>query len=293
MMTTKTYISIIIPIFNSESYIKECLNSILVQRYKNIEIICVDDGSTDNSAKIIQKYCKIHKKITYLYKKHTNAADARNMGLKIATGDYILFLDSDDFLADNALKQLSNIATETHADIIVSQYKLFDNKTKRKLKQIYGIHTKRKRPFNISEFPEKQFEFTNIAVWNKLYRSDFLKLHALRFKSHTCLNDIFFSLTATALAKKIALCHMVTVYYRINVHNSISSNISYIQANFFDILEEINVFLQRSPRWKQFRDSLLDLEKQQLFEFATRLSDKASAENFRVAAINFISQYRH
>lgn len=286
-------ISVVIPIYNSSCFLSACLGSVLYQENQNIEIICVDDGSTDSSAQIIKKYCRLDPRIKYFYKNHTNAADARNIGLEFATGDYILFLDSDDFLADDALKQLSNIATETHADIIVSQYKLFDNKTKRKLKQIYGIHTKKKRPFNISVLPEKQFEFTNIAVWNKLYRSDFLKLHALRFKSHTCLNDMFFSLTATALAKKIALCHMVTVYYRINVHNSISSNISYIQANFFDILEEINVFLQRIPRWKQFRDSLLDLEKQQLFEFAARLSDKASAEDFRVAAINFISQYRH
>lgn len=286
-------ISVVIPIYNSSCFLSTCLGSVLYQENQNIEIICIDDGSTDNSAQIIKKYCRLDPRIKYFYKNHTNAADARNIGLEFATGDYILFLDSDDFLAEGALKQLSNIATETQADIIVSQYKLFDNKSKRKHVTPYGIHTKKKKPFNIATLIEKQFEFTNIAVWNKLYRSDFLKLHALRFKSHTCLNDMFFSLTATALAKKIALCHMVTVYYRINVHNSISSNISYIQANFFDILEEINVFLQRSPRWKQFRDSLLDLEQQQLFEFATRLSDKASAEDFRVAAINFISQYRH
>lgn len=286
-------ISIIIPVFNTEAYIKECLNSVLKQSYQNIEIICIDDGSTDSSAQIIKKYCNLNHRIKYFYKNHTNAADARNIGLEFATGDYILFLDSDDFLAEDALKRLANIATETRADIVVSQYKLFDNKSKRKHVTPYGIHTKKKTPFNIATLTEKQFEFTNIAVWNKLYRSDFLKLHALRFKPHTCLNDMFFSLTATALAKKIALCHMVTVYYRINVHNSISSNISYIRANFFDILEEINVFLQRKPGWKLFRDSLLDLEKQQLFEFATRLSDKASAEDFRVAAINFISQYTH
>lgn len=286
-------ISVVIPIYNSSCFLSTCLGSVLYQEKQNIEIICIDDGSTDSSAQIIKKYCRLDPRIKYFYKTHTNAADARNMGLKFATGDYILFLDSDDFLAEDALKQLANIARETRADIVVSQYKLFDNKLKRKHMTPYGIHTKKKKPFNIATLTEKQFEFTNIAVWNKLYRSDFLKIHALRFKSHTCLNDMFFSLTATALAKKIALCHMVTVYYRINVHNSISSNISYIQANFFDILEEINVFLQRSPRWKQFRDSLLDLEKQQLSEFATRLSDKALAENFRVAAINFISQYRH
>ncbi len=286
------HISIIIPVFNAEAYIKECLNSVLNQRYKNIEIICIDDGSTDSSAQIIEKYCHLDPRIKYLYKNHTNAADARNIGLEIATGEYILFLDSDDFLADDALKQLSNIAAGTNADIVVSQYKLFDNKTNRKQATTYGIHTKKKNPFNITMLTEKQFEFTNIAVWNKLYRSDFLKSHALRFKSHACLNDMFFSLAATALAKKIALCHTVTVYYRINVHYSISSNISYIQANFFDILSEINTYLQQRLDWSRFGDSLLDMESRQLFEFASRLPNKTAATNFKASALEFISKYR-
>lgn len=91
-------VSIIIPIYNSEKYLKQCLESIINQTYKNIEIICINDGSTDNSEKIIKDYLKTNKNITYLKQPNAGQSIARNKGLEKATGDFILFVDSDDFI---------------------------------------------------------------------------------------------------------------------------------------------------------------------------------------------------
>lgn len=286
-------ISIIIPVYNTENYLTECLNSIVTQKYRNIEIICVNDGSTDKSSDIIQYFCDTDPRVILINKPHTNAGDARNIGLKKATGDYILFIDSDDFLSDHALTKLIDTAEQTDADIIISQYRLFNNKTKQKNKTKYGIHTKSKLPFSIKDLTSRQFEFTNIAVWNKLYKVLFLKSQNLYFKSYTCLNDMFFSLIAISLADRIVLCHSVTIYYRINVKNSVSTNIEYIQSNFFNILTEINKYLQQHKEWDKIKHSLLHVEQQQLSEFYHRISDTNEAKKFKHDVMNFISKYSY
>lgn len=286
-------ISIIIPVYNTQKYLTRCLNSIVKQKYRNIEIICINDGSTDKSPDIIQAFCEADPRVIMINKAHTNAADARNIGLKRANGDYILFIDSDDFLSDNALTKLIATAEQTNADIIISQYRLFNNKTKRKNKTKYGIHIKTKHPFSIKTLTSRQFEFTNIAVWNKLYKTTFLKTQNLFFKSYACLNDMFFSLIAISLANCIALCHNVTIYYRINVKNSISTDIEYIKSNFFNILTEINKHLQKHKEWDRIKNSLLHMEQQQLSEFCHRIYDKKEAQKFKNKAIKFISKYRY
>lgn len=284
-------ISIIIPVYNAELYIEQCLTSILKQSVDNMEIICIDDGSNDNSGSIIKQLRQKDYRIKYFYCPHTNAANARNKGLEIADGDFILFLDADDFLDKDALYHLTNVAKQTNADIIVGQYKLFDNKTNRPLKQKYGIHTKIKRIFSIKDLQDKQFEFTNIAVWNKLYKSDFLRANKLSFKPHSCLNDMFFSLVAIVLAQKIALSHNIVTYYRINVKNSISTNKEYIYNNFFHILTEINLYLKKQSDWDNIKNSLKNLEHKQLLEFCARIGNSKQTQKFNSAITKFISAF--
>lgn len=106
-------VSIIIPIYNSEKYLKQCLESIINQTYKNIEIICINDGSTDNSEKIIKDYLKTNKNITYLKQPNAGQSIARNKGLEKATGDFILFVDSDDFIEKNMVEKLIDPLTKS------------------------------------------------------------------------------------------------------------------------------------------------------------------------------------
>lgn len=123
--------SIIIPVYNVEKYLNECVESVLNQTYKNMEIILVDDGSTDSSPKICDNYLEQDNRIKVIHKKNGGASSARNVGIKNMTGDYVLFMDSDDFWDNNrVLENLSTIISNENADVICYGYKEFYEKTK-------------------------------------------------------------------------------------------------------------------------------------------------------------------
>ncbi len=111
-------ISIIIPIYNVEKFLPKCLNSVVSQSYKNIEIIAVDDGSTDESGKIADKYAQNDSRIVVLHKKNGGLSSARNAGLKLAKGKYVLFLDSDDYITSQAVEILLKYAIKENASIV-------------------------------------------------------------------------------------------------------------------------------------------------------------------------------
>ena len=137
-MTKTPKISIIIPIFNVENYLAKCLDSIINQTLMDIEIICVNDGSNDNSVDILNTYAQRDKRITIINKANGGLSSARNAGIRVANGEYICFLDSDDYFEFNACERLYIEILEGHADIIVfganifpqnpwPDYWLFDN----------------------------------------------------------------------------------------------------------------------------------------------------------------------
>lgn len=121
-------ISVIIPVYNVEKYLKECIESVIGQSYQNLEIILIDDGSTDKSGMICDKYADVDARIVCVHKKNGGLSDARNSGLDIMTGQYLVFVDSDDFLPINAIEVLYNIITEKRADIVIGNYIRVDEK---------------------------------------------------------------------------------------------------------------------------------------------------------------------
>ena len=111
-------ISVIVPVYNVESYLEKCINSILQNTYKNLEIILVDDGSTDNSGSICDKYKGIDSRISVIHKQNGGLSSARNKGLDIATGEYVLFIDSDDFIEERMIEHLAGAAEENNVQVI-------------------------------------------------------------------------------------------------------------------------------------------------------------------------------
>ena len=112
-------ISVIIPVYKVEQYLPECLDSIINQTYKNLEIICIDDGSPDNSGKILDEYASKDNRIRVIHKENGGISSARNAGLDIATGDWISFVDSDDWLDINTYEKLLSSADEANTDIVM------------------------------------------------------------------------------------------------------------------------------------------------------------------------------
>ena len=117
-MENSGLISVIIPVYNVEKYLRECVDSVLSQSYENFEIILVDDGSTDNSGKICDEYAEKYDKITVVHKENGGLSDARNKGLSLAQGEYIYFLDSDDFIVPEAFEELVSAIIRTNADFV-------------------------------------------------------------------------------------------------------------------------------------------------------------------------------
>ena len=128
-------VSIVVPIYNSESYISECIESIKQQSYHQLEVILIDDGSTDNSKEICKKMCKEDSRFHYFYQENLGPSAARNLGLEKVTGDYLMFIDADDLVERNAVQYMLESMTKYHADLIVGTIETFGSKVKEKIGQ--------------------------------------------------------------------------------------------------------------------------------------------------------------
>lgn len=124
-MREKQLVSVIVPVYNVREYLDKCVSSILSQSYTNLEIILVDDGSTDGSGKAIDEYKSIDRRVIVIHKENGGLSSARNIGMKYANGDWLAFIDSDDYIDSNFIKHLLNIAHEQNADIVTSSFEPF------------------------------------------------------------------------------------------------------------------------------------------------------------------------
>lgn len=264
-------VSIIIPIYNAEKYLEKCLLSVQEQTYKDIEVLCIDDGSTDRSKDIIRNFQVKDKRFIYIRKEHSNGGEARNMGLVAAKGEFLLFVDSDDFLDANTIYNAMIYAMATNADITVFQYKLFYSKLNRSSAKTYGIHTKRRKPFNLFEMGSDKFTFTNIAVWNKLYKKEFIVRNNIEFKSYPAINDVYFSWSSLMCAKKITLCRCMGTYYRVNTGCSVSDNLVRTSEYFVNAFMEVNNLIKEKGMWDMLGKDIIIAEKKQAEEFLDRL----------------------
>lgn len=180
-------ISVIVPVYNTYEYLKDCLDSISGQSLKNIEIICINDGSTDDSFKIMQKYSQKDSRIKIINQKNRGASAARNAGLKVATGEYITFVDSDDTIDSDTYEISYKKAKEKNADIL-----MFGEKNFSVTERIYGDG------FSVLDIPGA------MMLWNKLYKRSFLIDHNFQFLENAkCYNDECFNSVVFPKAKCI------------------------------------------------------------------------------------------
>ncbi len=210
-------ISVIIPVYNVEKYLRECLDSVINQTLKDIEIICVNDGSTDNSLEILKEYEKQDSRIKIIDKKNEGAAAARNLGLKSATGDYVIFFDSDDYMEFMALEKLYQNITDNNADIsICKSYEFYDGDEEKQITE-YAIKNNlldNKTVFSPQEVSKYIFQFCVGWPWDKLYRREFVLKNGLTFQNLHHSNDTRFVLLSLACADKISITEDCLVNHR-------------------------------------------------------------------------------
>lgn len=214
-----TKLSIIVPVYNVEKYLPKCLESLIKQTLKDIEIICVNDGSIDNSLAILKEFASKDSRIRIIDNQHQGVAKTRNTGIEQSTGEYIGFVDSDDYIDIDFFEKLYNSATKSNSDIAIAsilKHKNFFN--------IYNAkYTKEETAITIQDKiklceDKKHFFF---YAWNKIYHSGFIKENNIKFSEGQIYEDVMFAIKALYYSNKIISVYG-TKYHYIEHENSLT-----------------------------------------------------------------------
>lgn len=209
-------ISVIVPVYNAQEYITRCLDSILSQTVSSLEIICVDDGSADNSAALIEEAARRDSRIRLIKQENLHAGEARNNGIGSANGEYIAFLDADDiYYSDRALELLLRKAWETGADMVKGSFRYLDENGRifsDSFSRNSSAGFSRHKTVRFCDRPERFIHAADVP-WNGLYRKAFLDEENIRFNCLPCVNDHSFYINCLLKAKKICFTSVCTVLY--------------------------------------------------------------------------------
>lgn len=242
-------VSVIIPVYNAERYIAQCLDSVLAQTLRDIEIICVDDGSTDGSVAILKRYAARDSRLRLIRQKNAGAGAARNQGLREATGEYLSFLDSDDFFEPDMLEKAVAQARQYEAEIVVfnsDQYHMDKTTFVPVPWVILKDDLPPYMPFSYRQLTGNVFLSFVGWAWDKLYRRDFVMAHDLWFQEQRTTNDMLFVFSALVVAKRIAVLDEVLAHQRRGSGDSLS--------------------VTREKSWHCFYDALLALRQRLIDE---------------------------
>lgn len=210
---TKPKITVIIPVYNAGKYLNKMLTSVFKQSLKELQIICVDDGSTDNSSKILKKY---EDKLIILQTNNEGASVARNRALEVATGTYISFIDADDTIPKNYLELLYKNIKSSRADVVVTGFNFIqDSNTLRFTNPLAsGVYT---------TFADKIKSLYNGALWNKLFKASLIKKNNLLFEEGVMWEDNLFVIQAFYYAKKLGVIYNPCYNYEVHA-NSVTNS---------------------------------------------------------------------
>lgn len=213
-------VSIIVPVYNSEKYVAETIKSLMSQTLKDIEIILVDDGSKDSSGAICDEYAAKDERIVVIHKENGGLADARNTGMKVATGKYTMFLDADDLFEEDSCENMYNVIEKAQTDYVIGNYQMMDDDGTRWTNTAFD--TEKYQEFELDKHDyKKSFFVMNSTAWNKIYNTQFLRDNDITFKVPSPSEDDYFTSVCYIKAKKGFYTPKVMILYR-NVPNSLS-----------------------------------------------------------------------
>ena len=265
-------ISVIVPVYNVEEYLEECLDSIINQTLEDIEIICVNDGSTDNSLKILKKYAKKDNRIKIINQKNCGSGCARNSGLNQSQGDYIFFLDSDDFIPLNALELTYDNAISNNSDLIMFKIARFDDFKDDYSKPGFPLEDS----FNKVDFNNFTFTYKNIkkyvlnssfSPWSKLYKKDFLeKWRDFKFPINIAYEDVLFHVKAVLRSSKISFVPEFLYNYRTSNVNSITHTESNA-IDIFKVCDSVELFLKNENYFEEFEKEFYEFKVTQILQY--------------------------
>lgn len=254
-------ISIVIPVYNTEKYINQCLQSLLQQSFQDFEIICIDDGSQDNSLNILKKFSTFDNRITVITQQPKGAGAARNIGLSLAKGKYISFLDSDDFFEYNYLETMFSLINKNLADIAICGYNVYDDKKGKITSFVEVPQLYKNKVFLSKSLADCIFTITNPNAWTKMYNRKMLINEKITFEELQSANDITFVCMAFAVSKKIVFSDKRLINYRINRDGAILNTRGRKLENFLSAIMALKKNLEDKQLFsiyeKAFNDRIL------------------------------------
>ena len=231
-------ISVLIPVYNTEKYLKKCLDSVINQTLEDIEIIIVNDGSKDNSQKIIDEYARKDNRIKYYIQENSGLGATRNKGIELATGEYIAFLDSDDWVENEYYELMYNNAIQSNSDIVISDYIVDTYNVSTIYKNEYNEHSKE------DYLKEVAMRNTSAFSWNKLYKRKLIIENNLSFPirdNFENIEDQYFTIKTIYLAKNISFLNIPLIHYIVrdnSIVNAYQKNLVLDGLNFYNQMNE-------------------------------------------------------
>ena len=229
-------ISVILTVYNMESCLHETMDSVLSQTYRNLEVVCIDDGSKDGSLKILEEYAARDDRVAVYSQDNVGPALSRNRGLDLATGEYLMLLDSDDIYDRMMIEKLYGRAIESGADIVVCRSVEYDHSTGAVSKAPWTAKAEQipvKDPFSC----EDMYDYVLTAFigwpWDKLYRRSFVEANALRFPALSNSEDLYFVFLSLVLAERISFYDEVLIKHRMNRSGSVSNSRAKNPTDFY------------------------------------------------------------
>lgn len=254
-------ISVIMPVYNKEQYLEECLDSILRQTFEDIEVICIDDGSTDTSLLILNRYAKRDLRIKVLQQENQGAGVARNKGLSAATGEYVIFLDSDDFFEEKLLEKLCSQIEETNSDVVVCRSDRFTQKTNKSVACPWTIRKEllpKENPFSSKAVQKDFFMIFVWWPWDKLYRKSFIERIGIRYQNLRTTNDLFFVAGSVLKANNISYIDDVLVHHRVSMGNSLSVTREKSWDCFYKALLCLQEYMKKENLYERFEQDFIN-----------------------------------
>jgi glycosyltransferase involved in cell wall biosynthesis len=292
-------VSVIVPVYNCEKYISSCLDTLLNQTYTNIEIIIVNDGSIDGSEKIIKRYKERDNRIVYYYQKNSGPSAARNKGIQNSSGEYLVFIDSDDTVQKYYIESMLNKMINSNSDLVTCGYKDIS---------VYGIldciDFQFDNSVSIHTFMDMVCKGTGGVIWGKLYKLEIIKKYNLEMDKNIFMSeDLVFVLQYASHSKSFAsIKEYLYNYNRLN-QNSISSNISisYMENYYLvckhmeNIFYSVNMDERKMNQMisKRIQDVVINLVEQQSININTIGVKNAINNVKKLVTSNYIEDYKY
>jgi len=253
-------ISVIIPVYEVEPYLERCLDSVVNQTYTNLEIILVDDGSPDRCGEICDSYARSDSRIKVIHKNNEGLSEARNTGLEIINGDFVFFLDSDDYIEHKAIEFLARRAKETDADLVIGNFIIIDETGKMIYRDPFeneklDVHSLRKSSEKFKYFFGRKYGAYGASVCNRLYNIKFLRSVNIKFEKNEVVypEDMLFNMKMYINDPKIELVNEHIYYYVMRPCSIVNSYRTNLAERFINLLDS---FCRYADEKDKLRDNL-------------------------------------